>query len=81
MGVITFQTVLTDDHVIRPPAQVILPTGAVEVTVRAVAAAGSYGGLRGLAGCLDSGVPDAGLRHDEYLGEALEEELRGNSDA
>ena len=40
-----------------------------------------YGRLRRWAGFFDSGVPDAGLRHDEYIGQALLDELRGKSDA
>jgi hypothetical protein len=36
-----------------------------------------YGRVRRWAGALTSDVPDAGTRHDEYLGEALLEELRG----
>ncbi len=40
-----------------------------------------WGRLRRWAGAFASGVPDAGLRHDEYLGHALLEELRGKPDA
>jgi hypothetical protein len=32
-----------------------------------------------LAGMFTSGVPDAAERHDQYLGEALAEELRGGT--
>lgn len=81
MAAVTFQTILSDDQVIRPPVEVVLPRGTVEVTVTPVPAGGSYGTLRRLAGCLDSGLPDAGSRHDDYIGDALEDELRGNADA
>jgi hypothetical protein len=37
--------------------------------------------LKHWAGALASDVPDAALRHDEYLGQALDEELRGKPDA
>jgi predicted transcriptional regulator len=33
--------------------------------------------LRRWAGTIDSGVSDAAQRHDEYLGQALHDELRG----
>ncbi|HUE73449.1 MAG TPA: hypothetical protein VMP01_21400 [Pirellulaceae bacterium] len=36
--------------------------------------------LRKWAGAFNSGVPDAGVRHDEYLGEALMDELRNRGD-
>ena len=41
MSVLTFQTEVTDVHVLRPPADVVLPMGVMEVTVRPVAANGS----------------------------------------
>ena len=34
MGSITFQTTVSDEQVIRPPADVRLPLGALEVTIR-----------------------------------------------
>jgi hypothetical protein len=37
--------------------------------------------LRKWAGAFNSGVPDAGVRHDHYIGEALMEELRGKREA
>ena len=40
-----------------------------------------YGRLRRWAGAFASDVTDAGLRHDEYLGQALLDELRGKTDA
>ncbi len=36
MGSITFQTTVTDEQVIRPPPEVRLPLGALEVTIRPV---------------------------------------------
>lgn len=36
--------------------------------------------LRKLAGSWSAGVSDLGPRHDEYLGDALIDELRGRSD-
>ena len=37
--------------------------------------------LRRWAGAFSSDVPDAGIRHDDYLEQALLDELRGKSDA
>ena len=37
--------------------------------------------LQRWAGALDSDVPDAALRHDEYIGQALYEEMRGKPNA
>jgi hypothetical protein len=37
--------------------------------------------LRRWAGAFASDVPDAGLRHDEYLGQVLMDELRDTPDA
>jgi hypothetical protein len=34
-----------------------------------------------LAGIVDSDVPDVGERHDEYIGQALYDELQGRADA
>jgi hypothetical protein len=39
MDSITFQTVVSDDQVIRPPADVRLPLGALEVTIKPVTSA------------------------------------------
>ena len=36
--------------------------------------------LLALAGTLECNVPDFGKRHDEYIGDALIAELRGNND-
>ncbi len=36
MDSITFQTTVSDEQVIRPPADVSLPLGALEVTIRPV---------------------------------------------
>jgi hypothetical protein len=40
-----------------------------------------YGRLRRWAGAFNSGVTDAGVRHDDYIGDALLDELRGRPDA
>ena len=37
-------------------------------------------GLRRWAGAFASGVTDAGERHDEYLGQALYDEMTGKTD-
>jgi len=37
MDSITFQTIVNDEQVIRPPADVRLPLGALEVTIKPVA--------------------------------------------
>lgn len=38
MSSVTFQTTVSDEQVIRPPANVRLPVGALEVTIRPVPA-------------------------------------------
>lgn len=37
--------------------------------------------LRRWAGAFASGLPDAATRHHDYLGQALQDELQGKSDA
>ena len=39
MSTVTFQTTVSDEQVIRPPADVRLPLGALEVTIRPLPAA------------------------------------------
>ena len=36
MAAITFRTTVSDEQVLRPPAGVVLPAGALEVTVKSV---------------------------------------------
>jgi hypothetical protein len=36
MDIITFQTVIDGEQVIRPPADVVLPQGTLEVTIKPV---------------------------------------------
>jgi hypothetical protein len=37
MDAVTFRAIVSDEQVIRPPAGVALPAGAIEVTVRPIA--------------------------------------------
>jgi hypothetical protein len=41
MDVLTFRAVVTDENVLHPPADVVLPKGVMEVTVRPVASNGT----------------------------------------
>jgi predicted transcriptional regulator len=48
---------------------------AAECLDRAFPPPGEF--LRRWAGSVESGVPDAGLRHDDYLGQAIYDEMTG----
>jgi hypothetical protein len=69
------------DEVYQPLVQKAQATGqtvaavAQECLSQALTRKAGYGRLRRWAGALASGVPDAGVRHDEYLGQALYDEL------
>jgi hypothetical protein len=74
-------TLALPDEVYQPLAQRAQETGrtveAVAEERLAEAVRGQQPGdrLRAFAGFWASNIPDAGLRHDEYLGQALHEEL------
>jgi hypothetical protein len=80
-------TLEVPDEIYQPLLQKAQATGQ---TVEAVAQAclaesvgpGAPGSrLRKWAGAFDSGLPDVGTRHHDYLGQALYEELQGKKDA
>lgn len=75
------------DEVYRPLAERAQSTGqSVEATaqaciVQALGRHSGYGRVRKWAGAFSSGVTDAGQRHDDYIGDALVDELRGRPHA
>jgi hypothetical protein len=75
------------DDVHRPLAQQAAAAGqTVEAAARdclayALQRPAGYGRLRKWAGAFSSAVTDAGQRHDDHIGDALVEELRGRPGA
>jgi hypothetical protein len=74
------------EEVYRPLAEQARATGQTVETVaqarlaEAVARGEPGSKLRKWAGAFDSGLPDLGQRHDDYIGQALLDELRGRQD-
>ena len=73
------------DEIYQPLAEKAKATGqSVEAVVRDCLAASvnlAPGSLLGRwAGAFSSGVPDAGTRHHEYLGQVLYDEMQGKKD-
>ena len=83
----THQLVLEiPDEVYQPLLRRAQDTGrplesvAAECLAQAVQAPGPSERLRCWAGAIDSGIPDLAQRHDEYIGQALFDELKGRQD-
>jgi hypothetical protein len=64
MDAITFRTVIDGEQVIRPPAGVVLPRGAFEVTVRPV------GGEAAISASAREAANERLRRHRVSLGDA-----------
>lgn len=80
-------TIEVADDVYQPLVKQALEEGrtpeskAAELVARAVTPVVTGVGIRKWIGAFESNFPDAAERHDDYIGQALDDELRGQRDA